>query len=379
MFYKNWFSKNRIKIVAIFAVLSVLAIGGIGGSQKLSAQENKGKYKLFNQIIDIIKKDYVDEKKINDKDLEAGAVKGMIATLDPHSVYFDEEQYKGFKTETKGEFGGLGIEISIEKGILTIISPIDDTPAQRAGVRAGDKITAINGESTENITIEDAVKKMRGPKGTPVTITILREGLDETFDLTIIREIIKIKTVRPFILKDNVGYVKIRNFAATTAADFKEALADLKAKNVKYLILDLRYNPGGLLDAAVRIASQFIKEGKPIVSTKGRTVLRNDKFSSMGGEYSDIEIPMAVLINKGSASASEIVSGAIQDHHRGIIVGTTSYGKASVQSMYEDLGGGALKLTTAHYYTPNDRLIHGKGIEPDIVVEEPKEGKFWWT
>jgi carboxyl-terminal processing protease len=339
--------------------------------------ENKN-HDLIFEVIKKIKELYVDKDKLNDKRIIYGAIKGIVSTLDPHSQFLEPEDLKSINEEIKGEFGGLGIEVGIQKGKLTIISPIEDTPAFRAGLKPGDHISAIEGKSTEGITIIEAVRKLRGKPGTKVTISIEREGMDEPFDVTITREIIKIHPVKWYVIKDeigDIGYVKITSFNENTSKDLEKVLSLLKEKEIKFLILDLRNNPGGLLSSAVDVASQFIPRGKIIVSTIGRLEEFTNIEYSKGGIFSEELIPLAVIVNIGSASASEIVTGAIKDYKRGIIVGSKTFGKGSVQRIYSLSDGSALKLTIAYYYTPNRNLIHEKGIEPDVVVEKKKEGK----
>ncbi|MBN2097428.1 MAG: S41 family peptidase [Candidatus Omnitrophica bacterium] len=322
---------------------------------------------LFTDTLTLIRSEYVEESKY--KDLIYGALKGMLSSLDPYSQFLDPQAYKEVKVETEGEFGGLGIEIAIKDGLLTIISPIDDTPAFRAGLKADDRIVKIEGELTRDITLLEAVKKLRGKPGTDVTITILREGAEKLLDITVTRDIIKVKSIRRAkLLDDNIGYIRLSEFQERSPEELEQALSQLEDLGMDSLILDLRNNPGGLLDSAVKVAEKFIPAGKEIVSTRGRINRQNMVFSSsLRGKHRSY--PLVVLISKGSASGSEIVAGAIQDYHRGILLGTKSFGKGSVQTVIPLADGSALRLTTSKYFTPSGRCIHDKGIEPDIKVE----------
>ncbi len=364
---KNRFSKSFI-IFGIALVL-VLAIFAFAKTKSVFAQKGVSKFQyieMFSDALDIIERKYVEQ--VDTKKLIQGAIKGMLNELDPHSNFMDKEAYENFKTEIKGEFGGLGITIGIKDKVLTIIAPIEDTPAHRAGLRAGDKIIKIDGKSTANITIDEAVNKLRGTPGTSVTITIMRSTVAKPFDVTIVREIIKVKTVK-FMKKDDIGYLRLTQFNETASSELSKALENLKKQGIKGIILDLRNNPGGLLDEAVNVASLFVQPGKTIVYTKERNEKNNVYLKSKNMPINDYEIPMVVLINGGSASASEIVSGALQDYKRAVIMGTTSFGKASVQTTFNLSDGSAIKLTTAKYYTPSGRSIQGVGIKPDVEVK----------
>lgn len=329
---------------------------------------------LFTDALTLIRSEYVESAKY--KDLIYGALKGMLVSLDPYSQFLDPDAYKEVKVETEGEFGGLGIQIAIKDSLLTIISPIDDTPAFHAGIKAGDRIVKIEGELTRDITLIDAVKKLRGTPGTKVNITILREGAEKLMDFTITRDIIKIKSIRyAKLFEDKIGYIRISEFQERTAQQLEEALTQLEGLGMAGLILDLRNNPGGLLDSAVRVTEKFIPAGEVIVSTHGRFTKQDMVFrSAKRGTHRTY--PLIVLISKGSASGSEIVAGAIQDYKRGILLGTQSFGKGSVQTVVPLRDGSALRLTTSKYFTPGGRCIHEKGITPDVVVEfEEKEVK----
>ncbi|NLI31012.1 MAG: S41 family peptidase [Nitrospiraceae bacterium] len=367
---------SRKKLILIPAVLLIL-FGGIvmgrWGIQAVSAQSSYEDLRLFTEVMSMIKKNYVDDVKT--KDLVTGAIKGMLSSLDPHSGYMTAEQFKEFQADTKGEFGGLGIQIAIKDSVVTVIAPIEDTPAYRAGLKAGDKIMKIAGESTKDMSIHDAVTRMRGPKGKPVTLSIFRDGWKETKDFTIVRDIIKIKSVKSKMIRDDVGYVKLTQFQETTASDLSKALAALHKSGMKSLVLDLRNNPGGLLNAAVEVTEQFLPAKKLVVFIKGRTGEKMEYFTE--DEFKTYEqIPIVVLVNQGSASASEIVAGALKDWNRAVVLGVQTFGKGSVQSLVPLTDGSGLRLTTAKYYTPKGTSIQSVGITPDIVVKlEAKEGK----
>lgn len=363
--------KGRLRKTLLIVCLLALVVGGtssllIGGVGEGGATYEK--LKVFSEALHYILSSYVEPVKT--KDLLYGAIKGMVGELDPHSAFLTPDMFKEMQVETRGEFGGLGIEITIRKGKLTVVSPIEGTPAYKAGVKAGDVIIKIDGKSTEGITLMEAVKKLRGPKGTKVTITIVREGLEKPLDITITRAIIKIKSV-VYRMEDpqaKVGYVRIRAFREHTARDLKRAIEDLRAKGMKALILDLRNDPGGLLTQAVKVSDLLLPEGRLIVYTKGRTKEDQMRFTSQYRPILPPTFPMVVLVNAGSASASEIVSGALQDWHRAVIMGERSFGKGSVQTIFPLSDGSALKLTTAEYYTPKGRSIQEEGIIPDVVI-----------
>lgn len=365
---KAFFSKNRVWIWIIAVFFAGLAIGGarLHYVSALSDERYK-KLKILTDVLSIIQNNYV--KEVNTEELIYGAIKGMLDTLDPHSTFMPPDMYKELQVETTGSFGGIGIEIHLKDGILTVVSPIEDTPAFRAGINSGDQILKIDGESTKKMNIMDAVKKMRGPKGTKVTITILREGWAEPRDFTITRDIIHIKSIKSDLLEKGYGYIRIKHFQEDTAKDLRRALDKLISQegNLLGLVLDLRNNPGGLLDQAVQVSDAFISSGL-IVYTEGRIKDQNMRFNATGeGTYTGF--PMVVLVNGGSASASEIVAGALQDHKRAIILGTPTFGKGSVQTIVPLEDGSGLRLTTAIYYTPSGNSIQAKGITPDIIVE----------
>ncbi len=364
------------KKIAISVFILVIATVGIIVGRWSAAQNSDSVYedlRTFTEVFATIKKNYVDE--VNPRELIRSAIKGMVNSLDPHSAYLTPEAYKEFQTETKGEFGGIGIQIGIKDGILTVIAPIEDTPAWKAGIKAGDKILKIDGQSTKDMNINDAVSKMRGPKGKPVTLTIQRDEWKEPKDITIVRDIIRIKSVKFKMIDKEIGYLKIVQFQESTAQDVSNALKNLKYSGMQSLILDLRNNPGGLLQSAVDISEQFLPPRHLVVSIKGKSGEKMEYYTeNLRPSYTDI--PMIVLVNQGSASASEIVAGALQDWGRALIIGVQTFGKGSVQSLIPLSDGSALKLTTAKYYTPKGRSIHAVGIMPDIVVKlESKNGK----
>jgi len=360
------------RIVILLVIASFMAGAAL---YNMSFAEQKQKrpddlYKeleLFSDAVSIIRTDYVEEKK--SKDLMYGALKGMLSSLDPYSQFMDPETYNEMKIETEGEFGGIGIEITMKDDLLTIISPIDDTPAYKVGLKAGDKIVKIEGTITKDLTLIEAVKKLRGKPGTDVNIIVLRESEKKLMEFTITRAIIKIASIKKAEMIDSgIGYIRLSEFQENTPKDLSEALKKLEADNLKGLVLDLRNNPGGLLDVAVDVAGKFLEEGKAVVSTKGRVENQNLEFKSRN-KNKHLGYPMVVLINNGSASASEIVAGALQDYKRAIVLGTKSFGKGSVQTVVPLSDGSAVRLTTSKYFTPKGRSIHGEGIMPDIVVE----------
>ena len=321
---------------------------------------------LLGEAFSVIEKKYVEEKST--KDLIYGAIAGMMRALDSYSQFLKPEDYRELLVETEGEFGGLGIEITIKDGLLTIVSPIEDTPAYRAGLEPGDIIVKIEGKLTKGITLQEAVKKLRGKPGTKVTITVLKEKSKQMKDITITRDIIKINDVkRAVVLGDEIGYIKLLEFREGTAKELDKALEKLKKKNIKGLILDLRNNPGGLLISAVEVASRFLPTGEVVVSTKSRDG-ESLSYKAFSCKTKILKIPMVVLINGGSASGSEIVAAALRENKRAILLGEKSFGKASVQSVVPLFDGSALRITTAKYYTPSGKSIHQNGIEPDILV-----------
>lgn len=361
---------------ALIVILPLIFGASIGFGQKDTASKNDyyREIEQFANVLSIIQSDYVDADKIEPKKLIYGAMQGMVSSLDNHSQFMEPDEFREMKSETEGEFGGLGIEIAIKDGLLTIVAPIEGTPAAKAGILAGDRMVKIDGKSTRDIKLNEAVKKLRGRPGTSVSITILREEENKLLDFTLTRALIKIDSVKEAKIIDQeskIGYIKLAEFQEKTAIDLDLALAKLKAEGMQALVLDLRNNPGGLLDVSVDVSSRFILKGEVIVSTKGRMNSQDAVFKSQGKDLY-IDFPLVVLVNKGSASASEILAGAIQDHHRGIILGTKTFGKGSVQTVIPLRDGSALRLTTAKYYTPNNKTIQGEGIVPDVVVEKEK-------
>jgi len=363
-----------VTTIIAFFTFSTLAISQI--SRKIK-DDLYSQIELYSYALTTIQADYVDEK--DSKDLIYGSLKGMLSTLDAHSQFLIPEEYKELKTDTQGKFGGLGIEISIKDGLLTVISPIEDTPAWKAGVKAGDRIVKIEDELTRNITLDDAVKKLRGKPKTKVTITVLRESESKILDFTIEREIIHIQDVKyTQILEDNIGYIRLTEFREDSAKSFKKAIEELAKDGADSLIVDLRNNPGGLLNVAIKISEQFLEEGKIIVSTKGRRLSQNLVTYSKNKE-AIVDWPVVILINEGSASGSEILAGALKDNKRGIIIGAQSFGKGSVQSVIPMPDGSGLRLTTSKYFTPSGTSIHGTGITPDIEVDFAKTQKIELT
>ncbi len=368
------FKQKRAVIWAsvLIIALSVIFIGRLNVNN-VGAGEPYERIKIFAEVLSLVKKNYVDEVK-DDKDLIYGAIKGMISSLDPHSSFMPPEVFKEMQIDTKGEFGGLGIQIGMKDNMLTVIAPIEDTPAYKAGIKAGDKILKINGEATKNMSLNDAVNKLRGRKGTPVTITIMREEFEKPQDFTMIRDIIKIRSVKSKVIDEKIGYLKLTQFQEKTDEELEKALESLDKEKINSLILDLRNNPGGLLNTAIEVSNYFLPTGKLVVYIKGRSEDRTDYNTTNSKQK--YEYPMIVLVNEGSASASEIVAGALQDWQRAVILGTPTFGKGSVQTVIPLSDGSGLRLTTARYYTPKGRSIQAKGIEPDIVVKpKAKKGK----
>ncbi len=362
--------KLRLTILAVILIGLVAVFAWERLSiQKVSA-EDKTVYEqlqVFSDVLDIVQENYVEEA--DSKELVEGAITGMLKTLDPHSSYLNPDAYKELQVETKGSFGGIGIEITIRDGFLTVVSPLEGTPADDLGIEAGDKILRVDGEPTKEMTLMEAVKKMRGPKGTEVVLTIMREGFTKPKDFVITRATVAIKSVRAKTLEPGYGYLRLSQFQSTTAKDLRQALTKLEKENqpMKGLILDMRNNPGGLLDQAVKVSDEFLDEGL-IVYTGGRLKSQDMRFEAHTNTRPH-RYPIVVLVNEGSASAAEIVAGALQDHKRAVVVGVETFGKGSVQTVMPLRNGAALRLTTSLYYTPSGRSIQAKGIEPDIVVE----------
>lgn len=365
--------KHRVKYFLVIAVSTATFIAAGYGVYAYSKnvsflpEEDLKLFKIFSQAYQIVKSNYVEPEEATSKILIYNAIKGMLENLDAHSGFMEPEATKEMEVETKGVFGGIGIEITVKDNILTVVAPIDDTPASKAGILASDQIIKIENKITKGMTVQDAVKLLRGTPGTPVTISIMREGFKELKEVKLVRDIIKIRTIKSKILNEQYGYIKITQFQEQTTNDFKKAVSEMNDKGINGLILDLRNNPGGLLDQAVKIADEFIKDGV-IVYTKDREG-KGAKFYATNkktvGEY-----PVICLVNAGSASASEIVAGALQDHKAAVILGSRTFGKASVQTIFPLEDGASLRLTTARYYTPSGKLIQAKGIVPDIEIKD---------
>ncbi len=366
----------RKRSLLLWVLVATVAFAGVFVGRwsvtNVSAEgEGYEELKVFTEVLKMVKQYYVEEVK--QKDLVYGAIRGMLSSLDPHSNFMTAEGFKEMQVETKGEFGGIGIQIGIKDSVLTVIAPIEDTPADRAGVKAGDKIMKINNEITKDMTLQDAVSKMRGTPKTQVTISIMRDGWKEFRDFTLTREIIKIKSVRSKVIDEKIGYIKLNQFQEQSASDLAAALARLEEQKITALILDLRNDPGGLLSGAIDVSSQFLPKGKLVVYTKTKAGEKSEYFTDKEIHFTK---PMIVLVNQGSASASEIVAGALQDWGRAVILGTTTFGKGSVQTVIPLSDGSGLRLTTAKYYTPKGRSIQNTGITPDIVVKlEAKNGE----
>jgi carboxyl-terminal processing protease len=327
---------------------------------------------LFGDVFERVRAEYVDP--VSDKDLVENAINGMLTGLDPHSSYMNAKQFRDMQVQTKGEFGGLGIEVTQEDGFIKVISPIDDTPAAKAGIKAGDIITALDGKTVEGLSLQDAVDKMRGAPNSKITLTIKRQNVDKPVEVSMLREVIHIQVVKDRIEPDNIGYVRLTQFTEGADSSLKDAVKHLKQQGggkLTALILDLRNNPGGLLDQAVAVSEDFIPQGE-IVSTRARHTEDSQRWDAKGDDIIN-GVPLVVLINGGSASSSEIVSGALQDHHRAVLLGSRSFGKGSVQTVIPLPGNGAMRLTTARYYTPSGRSIQGQGIMPDVPVAESRE------
>jgi len=366
--------KKITMALMVVALAAGFLVSNVGFAEKEDKTDDLYKQlELFSNAVSLIRSDYVEEP--GSKDLIYGAMAGMLSSLDPYSQFMDPDMYNEMKIETEGEFGGIGIEITIKDDLLTIITPIDDTPAYNVGLKAGDKIVKINGEITKDLTLMGAVKKLRGKPGTDVKVTVLRESEKKLLDFTITRSIIKIDSIKKTeIIEPGIGYIRLSEFQEKTYLELEKGLRKLEGEGMKGFILDLRNNPGGLLEAAIDTADKFLEPDKIIVSTKGRVKNQNIVFKSKD-RNKHLDYPMVVLINGGSASASEIVAGAIQDHKRGLLMGTKSFGKGSVQTVVPLSDGSAVRLTTSKYFTPEGRSIHGEGIVPDIVVRYKEPAK----
>ncbi len=362
----------------LIAALVILLAGILIGQQMVQAKPDTYEdLKAFTQALELVQRNYVE--KPDTKELMQGAIRGMISSLDPHSSYMTERQFKEMNMDIKGEFTGVGIQIGIKNQQLTIIAPIEDTPGFRAGLAAGDKILKINDDWTKDMSIEQAVDKMRGPKGTSVRLMILRDTWDKPKEFKIVRDTIKVQSVKSKMLDDSIGYVRIIQFQGQTSEELEKALRGLESKGMKKLVLDLRNDPGGLLDASVDVSSKFLPKDSLVVYLQGRQKTDRKDFMTTSVE-TPRAYPVVVLVNTGSASASEIVSGALQDSKRALILGTQTFGKGSVQTVFPLESGGGIRLTTAKYYTPSGRSIQNVGITPDVevklpVVKESKEGE----
>ena len=330
--------------------------------------ETYNQLNLFADVFERIRSQYV--KDVDDEELIEAAINGMLTSLDPHSTYLNSKRYENMRVQTSGEFGGLGIEVTMDKGVILVVSPMDDTPAERAGVQAGDYITKINGEQINGLTLNEAVDKMRGKVGTDIDVTIVRKGESDLIEITITRAVIEVKSVRHHI-EDEIGYIRISSFTDKTTSGLRDALKEIKEElgdNMQGIVLDLRNNPGGLLDQAISVSNTFLDRGE-IVSTRTRNDNNIQRYNAQKGDSIDSK-SLVVLINGGSASASEIVAGALQDHERAVVVGTQSFGKGSVQTVIPLSTDGAMSLTTAYYFTPSGNSIQNEGIEPDVIVEQ---------
>ena len=363
-----------IKIKTVFVRFLMIVAVGMLSSQVLYADEalelpkpdTYNKLKVFSEILSLIESNYVEP--VGSDTMVDGAIKGMVKALDPHTSYLPPVSYKEMQVQTTGKFGGLGIEISIRDGVLTVVSPIEGTPAFKVGVKSGDKIIKIEDESTLDMTLQDAVSLLRGETGSPVHITIFRESFKVPKEFTIVRDIIKVRSVVKKLYKKDIGYIKIRSFSKNTSVDLDKALDELGEEGITKLILDLRNNPGGLLNQAVEVTDRFLNRENLIVYTKGRSEDQNMRFTSHD-KVAGVSYPLIIMVNGGSASASEIVAGALQDLNRAVILGTQTFGKGSVQTIMPLSDGSALRLTTARYYTPSGKVIQENGIQPDIIIE----------
>jgi len=368
--------QRKVFLAAIAAVALALPLSataqtkGKADAKPADRSETYQYLNLFGDVMERVRADYVDE--VTDKDLIENAINGMLTSLDPHSSYMNAKAFRDMQVDTKGEFGGLGIEVTMENGLVKVVSPIDETPASKAGLQPGDLIVALDAEPVMGLTLAEAVEKMRGKVGTPIKLTI-RRGTKEPFEVTLQRAVIKIRSVRSNMEGEDVGYVRITQFTEQTESGLRAAVENMKKQSgnkLKGLVLDMRNNPGGLLDQAISVSDAFLEKGE-IVSTRSRREGEGSRANAKPGDITG-GLPVVVLINGGSASASEIVAGALQDHRRAIVLGTRSFGKGSVQTIIPVAGGGAMRLTTARYYTPSGRSIQAKGIDPDIVVEQAK-------
>ena len=362
--------KNMMKSIGLIAVGALAATGAWHALGAATAANNDTyrQLNLFGDVFDRIRADYVETP--DEEKLVEAAVNGMLTSLDPHSSYMSPKRFKDMRQQTRGEFGGLGIEVTMADGVIKVVTPIDDTPAAKAGLRANDLITHLDGDRVRGLTLNQAVDKMRGKVNTPLVLTIVRKGTEAPFDVTVVRDIIRVKSVK-FSKEGDIGYVRITTFSEQTQDGLDKAMKKLKEQvgaNLKGYIIDLRNNPGGLLDQAISVSDTFLERGE-VVSTRGRNASETQRFAARKGDLADGK-PLVVLINGGSASASEIVAGALRDHKRATILGTRSFGKGSVQSIIPLNGQGAIRLTTARYYTPSGTSIQATGIVPDVLIEQ---------
>lgn len=368
------FTKTNVRTFAFALLIGTACTNPAMAKEAKSGDSTYELLNLFGEVFDRVRTDYVEE--VSDQKIIESALNGMLTSLDPHSSYMNEKQFDEMKVQTKGEFGGLGIEVTMENGLVKVITPIDDTPAARGGVKTGDFVAEIDGQQVMGMSLSDAVEKMRGPVGTSVKLSILREGLKEPLKLSLTRDVIRIQSVRSRSEGD-VAYIRITSFSENTADAMIAAFEKEKksiGKNLKGVVLDLRNNPGGLLDQAIEVSDAFLQRGE-IVSTRSRKPEESRRYSATAGDVSN-GLPIVVLINEGSASASEIVAGALKDHKRAVALGTKTFGKGSVQTVIPISGHGAIRLTTARYYTPSGTSIQAKGITPDIEVEQAKLEKL---
>jgi carboxyl-terminal processing protease len=354
-------------VLLLGVAMGFLLAGYLVPSVSAVPRQDYESLETFTNILSIVKKNYVED--VDTKNLVNGAINGMLSSLDPHSAYLTPELYKDLQMDTQGRFGGLGIEITVKGGVLTVVSPIEDTPAAKAGIKPGDMIFKIEDEFTKDMSLVDAVKKMRGPRGTKINIAIKRDGVDELLNFTLVRDVIRVQSVKSRTLEEGYGYIRLAQFQERSDRDVQKALEKLAGEKggIKGLVLDLRNNPGGLLTQAVRISDLFLDSGL-IVYTDGRIEAQKQKYFAQK-EGSWMDFPLVVLVNGGSASASEIVAGALQDHKRAVVLGTKTFGKGSVQTILPLDDNSALRLTTARYFTPKGRSIQATGIVPDIVVD----------
>ena len=372
--------KKRVLYSALLVALALnLFVGAnlyIANAKSASGDDVYSQIELFSRVLERVRKDYVDGDKLTYQDLVYSALKGMLGNLDPHSEFMEPEKFEDLKADTEGAFGGVGITIGIKDSYLTVVAPMEDTPAFRAGIMSGDRIIKIEGKPAGKVTLTDAVKKLRGAPGTEVNLTMFRPSSNTTRDVSLKRELIKVSTVKDlrgkseFTLLDNkIGYARITQFNEPTGSELEDALKKMETQGVKALVIDLRGNPGGLLDQAVRVCEKFLPRNQLVVSTEGRTAGSKTEYRATGRDQHP-NLPIALIVNGGSASASEIVAGCLQDLKRAILVGEQTFGKGSVQSILplQAGNGPALRLTTAKYYTPSHKVIHEKGITPDIIV-----------